>query len=118
MRVDHRCVLRCSGGLNGLTPRALLLACLTFAGGSAAAQERAFDFALIGDMPYTKVQEREYQRVLGALNAADLALVAHIGDFQFDARPYNQNPTIASMPCVDENYKAISPPRPSAIRSC
>ena len=107
MRVDHRCVLRPSGALNGLAPRALLLACLTFAGGSAAAQERAFDFALIGDMPYTKVQEREYQRVLGALNAADLAFVAHIGDFQFDARPYNQNPTIASMPCVDENYKAI-----------
>ncbi len=58
-------------------------------------------------MPYTKVQEREYQRVLEALNAADLAFVAHIGDFQFDARPYNQNPAIASMPCVDDNYKAI-----------
>jgi hypothetical protein len=74
---------------------------------TAHAQERAFDFALIGDMPYTKVQEREYQRVLEALNAADLAFVAHIGDFQFDARPYNANPSIASMPCVDENYNAI-----------
>jgi hypothetical protein len=73
----------------------------------AAAQERAFDFALIGDMPYTKVQEIEYQRVLAALNAADLAFVAHIGDFQFDATPYNRNPALASMPCVDENYKAI-----------
>ena len=71
------------------------------------AQERAFDFALIGDMPYTKVQEQEYQRVLAALNATDLAFVAHIGDFQFDATPYNRNPAIASMPCVDENYKAI-----------
>ena len=80
---------------------------LVAAAGSATAQERAFDFALIGDMPYTKVQEREYQRVLAALNAADLAFVAHIGDFQFDATPYNQNPAIASMPCVDENYKAI-----------
>ncbi len=107
MRSVHRRVHTPYGPLSGLAPRALLLTCLTFAGGSAAAQERAFDFALIGDMPYTKVQEREYQRVLGALNAADLALVAHIGDFQFDARPYNQNPTIASMPCVDENYKAI-----------
>ena len=73
----------------------------------AAAQERAFDFALIGDMPYTKVQEIEYQRVLAALNAADLAFVAHIGDFQFDATPYNRNPALASMPCVEENYKAI-----------
>ena len=80
---------------------------LVAAAGSATAQERAFDFALIGDMPYTKVQEREYQRVLSALNAADLAFVAHIGDFQFDATPYNRNPAIASMPCVDENYKAI-----------
>src|SRR6185503_14818815 len=73
----------------------------------AVGQERAFDFALIGDMPYTRVQEIEYQRVLAALNAADLAFVAHIGDFQFDATPYNRNPAIASMPCVDENYKAI-----------
>ncbi|MBE0612717.1 MAG: hypothetical protein IH604_03510 [Burkholderiales bacterium] len=79
--------------------------CGTMAVGNA--QERAFDFALIGDMPYTKVQEKEYQRVLAALNAADLAFVAHIGDFQFDARPYNRNPKLASMPCVDENYKAI-----------
>ena len=73
----------------------------------AAAEGRAFDFALVGDMPYTKVQEAEYQRVLAALNAADLAFVAHIGDFQFDATPYNRNPAIAAMPCVDENYKAI-----------
>ena len=30
----------------------------------SAAQDGAFDFALVGDMPYTKVQEIEYQRVL------------------------------------------------------
>jgi hypothetical protein len=58
-------------------------------------------------MPYTKVQQIEYQRVLAALNATDLALVAHIGDFQFDATPYNRNPALAAMPCVDENYQAI-----------
>lgn len=90
------------------TSRAIAFAlALLAATGAANAQERAFDFALIGDMPYTKVQEQEYQRVLSALNAADLAFVAHIGDFQFDATPYNRNPAIASMPCVDENYKAI-----------
>jgi hypothetical protein len=83
---------------------ALMLMAVT---SSAVAQERAFDFALIGDMPYTKVQEIEYQRVLAALNAADLSFVAHIGDFQFDATPYNRNPAIASMPCVDENYQAV-----------
>ena len=91
----------------GIVARTLLLTSLTFACGTAAAQDRAFDFALIGDMPYTKVQERQYQRVLDVLNAADLAFVAHIGDFQFDARPYNRNPASASMPCVEDNYKAI-----------
>jgi hypothetical protein len=78
-----------------------------FAAADAQAQERTFQFALIGDMPYTKIQEREYQSVLKALSASDLAFVAHIGDFQFDARPYNQDPSRASMPCVEENYKAI-----------
>jgi hypothetical protein len=77
------------------------------AGGDAWAQSRAFDFALIGDMPYTKVQEKQYQQLLAQLNSADLAFVAHIGDFQFDATPYNRSPAIASMPCVDENYKSI-----------
>jgi hypothetical protein len=89
------------------TLRTIGFAFFLFVGASAEAQNRAFDFALIGDMPYTKVQEQEYQRVLTALNANDLAFVAHIGDFQFDATPYNRNPARASMPCVDENYKAI-----------
>ncbi len=87
--------------------RLLVFALAIVNAGAAAAQDRAFDFALIGDMPYTKVQEREYQHVLRSLNAADLAFVVHIGDFQFDATPYNRNPALASMPCVDENYKAI-----------
>ena len=72
-----------------------------------SAQERAFDFALIGDMPYTKVQEQEYQRVLAALNANDLAFVVHVGDFQMDPRGYNPNPDRSSMPCVDENHRTI-----------
>jgi hypothetical protein len=86
---------------------AIAFALLAVLGSRVEAQQSAFDFALIGDMPYTKVQEQEYQRVLAALNATDLAFVAHIGDFQFDATPFNRNPKIASMPCVDENYKAI-----------
>ena len=73
---------------------------------SAAHAQNAFQFAVIGDMPYTKVQEREFAFVLAELNRADLAFVVHVGDFQFDARPYNQNPALASMPCVDDNYRA------------
>jgi len=86
---------------------AVVLVSAAMACSGVSAQQRAFDFALIGDMPYTKVQEREYQRVLEVLNATELAFVAHIGDFQFDARPYNQNPAAASMPCVEENYKSV-----------
>ena len=77
------------------------------AGMQGAGGGGAFDFALIGDMPYTKAQAVEYRRVLAALNAADLAFVTHIGDFQFDARPYNRNPALADMPCVDESYQAV-----------
>ena len=46
---------------------ALGLACLSLAGvggASAQAQDGVFQFGLIGDMPYTTVQQREYQRVL------------------------------------------------------
>ncbi len=83
-------------------------ALLALAAGCASLEGRGgFSFGIIGDMPYTKVQETEYARVLADLNAADLAFVAHIGDFQFDARPYNQDPSRASMPCVDENYAAV-----------
>src|SRR5436190_367493 len=88
--------------------RLLPIAVLTFvATGTAAVAQQPFQFGLIGDMPYTKVQEQEYTRVLAELNKAELAFVVHVGDFQFDARPYNQNPATASMPCVDESYKAI-----------
>lgn len=74
---------------------------------SAQPQDRAFQFGLIGDMPYTKVAEQEYLRVLAALNGADLAFVIHVGDFQNDPRGYYPNPAIVSLPCRDENYKAI-----------
>ena len=33
---------------------------------SAQAQDRVFQFGLIGDMPYTTVQQQEYQRVIAA----------------------------------------------------
>jgi hypothetical protein len=93
--------------LGGTIIAALLPLATTLGAAVAQPQDRPFQFALIGDMPYTKVQEREYQSLLKVLNAADLAFVAHIGDFQFDARPYNQDPSRASMPCVEENYKAV-----------
>ena len=83
-------------------------ALLVLAAGCASLEGRGgFAFGIIGDMPYTNVQQAEYTRVIAGLNAADLAFVAHVGDFQFDSRPYNRNPSLSSMPCVDESYAAI-----------
>lgn len=48
---------------------ALLTGCAAVGGSTGA-----FDFGVIGDMPYTRVQEKEYQRVLTVLNATQLEL--------------------------------------------
>jgi hypothetical protein len=72
---------------------------------AAQSLDAAFQFGILGDMPYSKTQEREYQNVLEALNRADLAFVVHVGDFEQDARRYD--PALHSMPCVDENFKII-----------
>jgi hypothetical protein len=74
---------------------------------TARAQDRVFQFGLIGDVPYTTVQEQEYQRVIAALNKADLAFVVHVGDFQNDPRGYYPNPASGLLPCLDDNYKAV-----------
>lgn len=70
-------------------------------------QGEPFQFGLIGDMPYTHIQEQQYQRVLAALNIADLAFVVHVGDTQNDPRGYYPNPSVGLLPCTDENYKTI-----------
>jgi hypothetical protein len=69
---------------------------------SAHAQNAAFQFALMGDLPYSKVEEAEFDNIIRQLNARDLAFVVHVGDMQNDPRPYNQNPGRSSMPCSDE----------------
>jgi hypothetical protein len=79
----------------------------SFGDASAQVQDHVFQFGLIGDTPYTTVQQQEYQRVLAALNKADLAFVVHVGDFQNDPRGYYPNPAIGLLPCLDDNYKAI-----------
>lgn len=89
---------------------ALILAFLSLASignTPAQAQNRSFQFGLVGDVPYTTVQQQEYQRVVAALDRADLAFVIHIGDFQNDPRGYYPNPAIGLLPCLDDNYKAI-----------
>jgi predicted phosphodiesterase len=97
--------------LRGSTVSAITIALLVLpsilapVAGNAQTRDSAFQFGILGDMPYTKAQEPEYRRVLEALNRADLAFVVHIGDFEQDARRYD--PALHSMPCVDENFKTI-----------
>jgi hypothetical protein len=83
----------------------VLLLILTPVAAHTQTRDTAFQFGILGDIPYTKVQEQEYRRVLEALNGADLAFVVHIGDFEQDARRYDA--ALHSMPCVDENFKTI-----------
>lgn len=47
-------------------------------------QDSRFEFALIGDMPYDARTEKEFSNVMKEINAADLAFVAHNGDFWGD----------------------------------
>jgi len=100
MKVYLKCIYRFALGLAALSLVAI-------GDASAQPQDGAFQFSLIGDMPYTTVQQQQYQRVLAALNKTDLAFVVHVGDFQNDPRGYYPNPAIGLLPCLDENYKAI-----------
>ncbi len=96
--------LQITAAVRGWRPAALAIA---LAAALGACTPGKFDFAIIGDTPYTRAQEAEYARVLEDLNKRDLGFVTHIGDFQFDARPYNSDPSRAAMPCADETYQDI-----------
>ena len=67
---------------------------------SLAQQPPSFQFGLVGDAPYTKIQEKEFLHVVASLNRADLAFVVHIGDIMADPRIYNRAPDTTTMPCV------------------
>jgi hypothetical protein len=74
---------------------------------TARAQDRPFQFGLIGDTGYTSVGIEEFKRLLAAINRMDLAFVVHVGDFQADPRGWNPNPTRGPEPCTDERYKDV-----------
>jgi len=95
--------------LGALASLPLLSACFGGAQGQARAAPAAgrFDFGIVGDIPYTRVQEAEYARVIVDMNARNLEFVAHIGDMMFDPRPYERDPALARMPMTDENYAYV-----------
>ncbi len=72
-------------------------------GGIAGAKaQSSFQFGLIGDMPYSHVEEQEFLNVIAKLNARELAFVVHVGDMQNDPRPHNRAPGRSMQPCSDE----------------
>ena len=71
------------------------------------AQDRAFQFGLIGDTGYTTEDIDGFKGLLAAVNGADLSFVVHVGDFENDGRAYTRNPSVGPMPCTDESFKAV-----------
>ena len=71
------------------------------------AQDRPFQFALMGDTGYTIEDIEGFKRLLAAVNAADLSFVVHVGDFENDGRAYTRNPSVGPMPCTDESFQAV-----------
>ena len=84
---------------------ALVLCVLAPCAPALAQQQAAFQFGLVGDAPYTKIQEKEFLNVVASLNRAELAFVVHIGDIQADPRIYNRAPDTTTMPCIEETYR-------------
>jgi hypothetical protein len=71
------------------------------------AQDRAFQFGLMGDTGYTTEDIEGFKRLLAAVNSADLSFVVHVGDFENDGRAYTRNPSAGPMPCTDESFKTV-----------
>src|SRR5690349_7083560 len=65
----------CSGGTAGAPARL------------RAAEDRPVSFALIGDMPYSGALEQEFERVMDALDTADVDFVVHVGDIHGGSQP-------------------------------
>jgi hypothetical protein len=97
-----------SHGHRTIFPVAVAVALVCVAcGGIANAQNQNFQFGVIGDTSYSKVAEQEFDRLMAALNKENLGFVVHVGDFETDARIYEQSPDKVTMPCTDENFQRV-----------
>lgn len=107
--VTHQCPGIIHGGPRDLVAFGLALLLLVLVGGCASggshAPGRVFEFGVVGDVPYTRQQEKDFPNVIAAMNRADLAFVVHVGDFQADPREYYRQPKNIALPCTDETYK-------------
>lgn len=63
--------------------RAAALACALSSGAvTASVAPETFDFALIGDLPYSDYEEAQFLRMKEQIDKTDLAFVVHDGDFK------------------------------------
>lgn len=62
------------------------------------------EFALIGDMPYGPAQDKQFANVMKAIDAANLAFVVHVGDFQSDGIIWKQD-SEGFPPCADATFQ-------------
>ncbi|MGH6769759.1 MAG: hypothetical protein ACRECO_12160, partial [Xanthobacteraceae bacterium] len=87
--------------------RALAVAAFLSAVLAGPSQAQTFQFAAIGDTGYSKKSEAEFDRMIAAMNKAELAFVVHVGDIEADPRPYMRSPKTVTMPCTDSSYKSV-----------
>lgn len=69
-------------GLLGLPSGALLAA-----SNEAALPTSGFEFAIIGDLPYTAREEAKFPELVAAINRTNMAFVVHNGDFKSGSSP-------------------------------
>src|SRR5262245_36564598 len=50
--------------------------------GAWAAQESPFEFVLMGDTPYSRIEEIAFEAMLAEIGRGDFAFVVHVGDFK------------------------------------
>ncbi len=85
----------------------MLILLLIASASNVFAQSGKFAFGVVGDMPYTQAQEREFSKVTSVMNRADLSFVVHVGDFQASPSLYEHIPIAVSRPCSEDNFKKV-----------
>ena len=55
---------------------------------SEAAAEASFEFILMGDTPYSKLEELCFEPMLAEIGRGEFSFVVHVGDFKSGGSPY------------------------------
>lgn len=68
---------------------------------STAPQSGGFDFAVVGDTPYSSAHERLFPHLTREIGEADLAFVVHIGDVKGSGAPCSDSLVAARIAALD-----------------